>query len=176
MVPQKIQEIGGVLAVMDRKGRIKSNLIGIAAQQPGTDRMEGAGPAQCFGHTGGALSDHGTDDPLDPPNHLVGGPSRERHQKDPPWIRPAHDQMRQGARRPRIAVARDFSARASTAKMCHDWALALRLAISVSNREGHSVVQLELPLGLEDEGRRPGSRKRIRAGWPTALSTRSGVA
>jgi len=87
-------KIRGVLAVMDRKGRIKSNLIGITAQQSGTDRMEGAGPAQCFGHTCGALSDHGTDDPLDPPNHLVGGPSRERHQKDPPWIRPAHDQMR----------------------------------------------------------------------------------
>jgi DNA polymerase-4 len=33
------------------------------------------------------------------------------------------------------------------------------LAISVSNLEEHSVVQLELPLGLEDEGRRPGTRK-----------------
>jgi DNA polymerase IV len=33
------------------------------------------------------------------------------------------------------------------------------LAISVSNLEKHSVVQLELPLGLEDEERRPGARK-----------------
>ena len=32
------------------------------------------------------------------------------------------------------------------------------LAISVSNLEKHSVVQLELPLGLEDEKRRPGSK------------------
>jgi DNA polymerase IV len=32
------------------------------------------------------------------------------------------------------------------------------LAISVSNLEEHSLVQLELPLGLEDEGRRPGTR------------------
>jgi DNA polymerase-4 len=32
------------------------------------------------------------------------------------------------------------------------------LAISVSNLEEHSLVQLELPLGLEDEGCRPGSR------------------
>jgi DNA polymerase-4 len=33
------------------------------------------------------------------------------------------------------------------------------LAISVSNLEKHSVVQLELPLGLEDEERRPGTKK-----------------
>jgi DNA polymerase-4 len=33
------------------------------------------------------------------------------------------------------------------------------LAISVSNLEEHSVVQLELPLGLEDEKRRPGSKQ-----------------
>jgi DNA polymerase-4 len=33
------------------------------------------------------------------------------------------------------------------------------LAISVSNLEEHPVVQLELPLGLEDEERRPGSKR-----------------
>jgi DNA polymerase IV len=33
------------------------------------------------------------------------------------------------------------------------------LAISVSNLENHSVMQLELPLGLEDEKRRPGTKK-----------------
>ena len=33
------------------------------------------------------------------------------------------------------------------------------LAISVSNLDEQSVVQLELPLGLDDEGRRPGTRK-----------------
>jgi len=33
------------------------------------------------------------------------------------------------------------------------------LAISVSNLEKHSVLQLELPLGLEDEKRRPGTKK-----------------
>ena len=38
------------------------------------------------------------------------------------------------------------------------------LAISVSNLEAHAVVQLELPLGLEDEERRPGSRKGL-ARW-----------
>jgi hypothetical protein len=33
------------------------------------------------------------------------------------------------------------------------------LAISVSNLEKHSMVQLELSLGLEDEKRRPGTKK-----------------
>jgi DNA polymerase IV len=32
------------------------------------------------------------------------------------------------------------------------------LAISVSHLEAHAIVQLELPLGLPDEGRRPGTR------------------
>ena len=38
------------------------------------------------------------------------------------------------------------------------------LAISVSNLEKHSVMQLELPLGLEDEKRRPGTKKGM-ASW-----------
>ena len=33
------------------------------------------------------------------------------------------------------------------------------LAISVSNLEKHPGLQLELPLGLDDEARRPGTRK-----------------
>jgi len=33
------------------------------------------------------------------------------------------------------------------------------LAISVSNLEDHSAVQLEFPLGLADEARRPGVKK-----------------
>jgi DNA polymerase IV len=35
------------------------------------------------------------------------------------------------------------------------------LAISVSNLEEHSEIQLELPLGLDDEKRRPGTKKGI---------------
>src|ERR671918_460483 len=35
------------------------------------------------------------------------------------------------------------------------------LAISVSNLETHAIVQLELPLGLPDEGRRPGTKKGV---------------
>jgi DNA polymerase-4 len=38
------------------------------------------------------------------------------------------------------------------------------LAISVSNLEEHPMLQLELPIGLEDEACRPGT-KRGRARW-----------
>jgi DNA polymerase-4 len=33
------------------------------------------------------------------------------------------------------------------------------LAISVSHLEEHAIIQLDLPLGLDDERRRPGSRR-----------------
>jgi DNA polymerase IV len=35
------------------------------------------------------------------------------------------------------------------------------LAISVSHFEAHAIVQLELPLGLADEGRRPGTKQGV---------------
>jgi hypothetical protein len=35
------------------------------------------------------------------------------------------------------------------------------LAISVSHLEAHAIVQLELPLGLADEGRRPGTKQGV---------------
>ena len=41
---------------------------------------------------------------------------------------------------------------------CDERTISL-LAISVSNLEAHAIVQLELPLGLPDEGRRPGTKK-----------------
>ena len=50
------------------------------------------------------------------------------------------------------------------------------LAIAVSHLEADAIVQLELPLGLADEGRRPGTRKGRRDCTPTAPSTRSASA
>jgi hypothetical protein len=50
------------------------------------------------------------------------------------------------------------------------------LAISVSHLEANAIVQLELPLGLADEGRRPGTKKAWRDGAHTALSMRSASA
>ena len=50
------------------------------------------------------------------------------------------------------------------------------LAISVSNLEEHSIMQLELPLGLEDEKRRPGSKKGMARWVADSLSTQFAIA
>ena len=54
-------------------------------------------------------------------------------------------------------IAEDL-VRGVLAKHPHEKTISL-LAISVSNLEKQSVVQLELPLGLADEDRRPGAKK-----------------
>jgi DNA polymerase-4 len=54
-------------------------------------------------------------------------------------------------------IAEDL-VRGVLAKHAHETAISL-LAISVSNLERQPVVQLELPLALQDERRRPGSRQ-----------------
>ena len=53
-------------------------------------------------------------------------------------------------------IAEDL-VRSVLAQHCNESTISL-LAISVSNLERHPVVQLELPFGLEDEARRPGSK------------------
>src|SRR6266480_1143459 len=60
-------------------------------------------------------------------------------------------------------IAEDL-VRGVLAKHPHEKTISL-LAISVSNLEKQSVVQLELPLGLADEDRRPGAKKGA-ARWP----------
>ena len=53
--------------------------------------------------------------------------------------------------------------RAALADHPHEWIISL-LGISVSHLERHWDVQLELPIGLEDEQRRPGTKRGI-ARW-----------
>jgi hypothetical protein len=50
------------------------------------------------------------------------------------------------------------------------------LAIAVSNLETHPIVQLELPLGLGDEGCRPGTKKaqQSSSGVPLRLPKQEG--
>jgi DNA polymerase-4 len=68
-------------------------------------------------------------------------------------------------------MIRDGWATASLAEIAHDLVRVILadhpaerslslLAISVSYLEEHGDMQLELPLGLEDEGRRPRYQKR----------------
>ena len=54
-------------------------------------------------------------------------------------------------------IAEDL-VRGVLAEQEHEKTISL-LAISVSNLEKHPIVQLELPLALEDEKRRPGSKQ-----------------
>ena len=39
-VAEEIHQVRGILAVMDRKGAVESDLVGVLAQEPGADRVE----------------------------------------------------------------------------------------------------------------------------------------
>ena len=45
-VPHQIDQVGRILAVVDGERAIESDALGIFAQEPRTDRMEGSGPDQ----------------------------------------------------------------------------------------------------------------------------------
>ena len=56
-------------------------------------------------------------------------------------------------------VAEDL-VRGALADHPHEKIISL-LAISVSHLEAHAIVQLELPLGFADDGRRPGTKQGV---------------
>ena len=58
IVPDQVHQVGAVLAVMDGETGIDANLLGIFAQQPSADAMEGAGPGQRVGHDAGPAAKH----------------------------------------------------------------------------------------------------------------------
>ena len=92
-MPDQIHQVGGILAVVDREGGIEADLVGIFAQQPRADTMEGAGPGQRVGHDAGIVAHHLAGDPLDAPGHFGGGAAREGHQQDAAGIGAVDDQM-----------------------------------------------------------------------------------
>ena len=92
-VPDQVHQVGGILAVVDREGGIETDLVGIFAQQPRADAVEGAGPGQRVGHDAGIVADHLAGDPLDPLRHLGSRAARKRHQQDAPRIGAVDDQM-----------------------------------------------------------------------------------
>src|SRR5499426_4172623 len=57
-----------------------------------------------------------------------------------------------------LAETAEDLVRGALADHRHEKTISL-LAIAVSNLDAHPIVQLELPLGLPDEGRRPGTKK-----------------
>ena len=82
-----------------------ADLVGILAQQPGADAMEGAGPGQRIGHDVGTLPHDPACDAFDPARHLGGGPARERHQQNPSGIGAVDDQVGNPVRQ-RVGLAR----------------------------------------------------------------------
>ena len=54
IVPNEIQEIGGILAVMDGERPVEPDLRGVFADQPRADGVKGAGPGERIGHDGRA--------------------------------------------------------------------------------------------------------------------------
>jgi hypothetical protein len=73
LMPNKIHQIGGILAIMDRERRLEPNLLGIVAQEPCANPMERPGPDECVRHDTGAIPHHVAGDPLDTARHLGGG-------------------------------------------------------------------------------------------------------
>ena len=92
-MPDKVHEVGGVLAVVNRKGRIQADLLGVFAQQPGADAVIGSGPGQRVRRRAGIVAHHLARDAFDPPGHLGRGAPGKRHQQDPPRVGALNDQM-----------------------------------------------------------------------------------
>ena len=83
---------------MNREIGIEPDLVGIVAQQPRADAVEGAGPGQRVSHDVGVLPHDLSRDPLDPSRHFGGGAPRKRHQQNPPRIGAVDDQVRDAVR------------------------------------------------------------------------------
>ncbi|MHC2462540.1 hypothetical protein ACVIHD_001552 [Bradyrhizobium embrapense] len=94
IVADQVDQVGGVLTVMDREGRVERDTFGEFTEQPRADAVEGAGPTQRIGHDRGAIAEHAPRDALDTAGHLGGGAPRKGHQQDAARIGTRDDQMR----------------------------------------------------------------------------------
>jgi hypothetical protein len=93
LVPNEIHQIGRVLAIVNGERGIETDLVGIFAEQPGTNTVEGAGPAECVGYDAGIVAQDLAGDPFDPFRHFGRGASRERHQQNPARVGAADDEV-----------------------------------------------------------------------------------
>ena len=70
LVPDQVHEVRRVFAIVNRKGGIETNLLGVLAQQPGADAMISAGPGQRVRHDPGVVAQDLARDALHPLGHL----------------------------------------------------------------------------------------------------------
>ena len=94
LVAREIDQVGRIFSVMNREGGIDPDWLGIFPQQPRTDAVERAGPAQRVGHDSGLVAHHLARDALDPAGHLGRRAPRKCHQQDTARIGVVGDQMR----------------------------------------------------------------------------------
>jgi hypothetical protein len=124
VVPNQVHQVGRILAIVDGEVGMEPDLLGIVAQQPRADAVEGARPGQRVGHDVGALTHHLSRDPLHPPRHLGCGPARECHQQNPARIGAIDDQvgdaMRQGVGLARSGTRDDEERCPGRAVLCLD--------------------------------------------------------
>ncbi len=97
-MPNKVHQISGVFAVVDCKSGVETDPVGIFAQQPRTDAVEGAGPGEGVGHDAGLVAHDLARDALNPAGHLARRTPGEGHEQDAPRIGAIHDQMRHAVR------------------------------------------------------------------------------
>ena len=93
LVADEVHEVGGILAIMNGEGRADPDPLGIFAQQPRADAVEGPGPGQRRARGGRAEARHRSDDPLDTPRHFRRRPAREGHQQDATRVGAVDDQI-----------------------------------------------------------------------------------
>ena len=73
-----IRRVGEILAIVDRERAVEADLVGIFAQEPRANAVEGARPGQCIGHDGGTLARHLRRNTLHPAGHFGHGDSWRR--------------------------------------------------------------------------------------------------
>ena len=93
-MPDEVHQVGAVFPVMDGEVDAETDLLGIHAQEPGTNAMEGAGPGQCVGHDGGVVAEHLPADALDAARHFRGRTTGKGHEQNAPRIGAVDDQVR----------------------------------------------------------------------------------
>ena len=89
----EVDQVGGVLAIMDRKGSVQSDLVCVCAQEPRPDRVERSRPSQAIRERAGQRPCGPGGNPFDPARHFGGGAAREGEQQDPTRIRTTHNDM-----------------------------------------------------------------------------------
>ena len=101
----EVHQVGRVLAIEDREGRVHAAALGVLAQQPRADAVEGPGPRQHRVRHARPLFAQPGHDAFDAPRHLHRGAAREGQQQDRARIDAARHEAGD-AMRQRVGLAR----------------------------------------------------------------------